>query len=198
MLAILAISAILVALRKRSRMGYILPATADAEEAVASLGISPWKVKLAALLISAFLTAIAGTFYAQFILFITPTRTLSLDFSVQMVIMSVLGGLGTVLGPLYGAIILVPIAEITRAVWGGSMQGVHLIIYGALLMAVILYLPKGIESYVRRGFHWLGRAVAARPHPPAGSAAPPLAQRPGGAPARGGAFFSPAPRRAPA
>jgi branched-chain amino acid transport system permease protein len=160
MLGILLVTLGIVQLIKRSRIGYYLAAIADDEEAVASLGTSPWRVKLAALLVSAFLTAIAGTFYAQFILFITPTRLISLDFSVQMVIMSVLGGLGTVLGPLYGAIILVPIAEITRAIWGGSLQGVHLIIYGALLIATILYLPTGIEIHVRTAFKALVRRIA--------------------------------------
>jgi branched-chain amino acid transport system permease protein len=114
---------------KRSRLGYYLAAIGDDEEAVASLGIDPARAKLLAMLLSAFFTALGGTFYAQFILFITPTRTMSLDFSVQMVVRAVLGGLGTVLGPVYGAVILVPIAELTRALWGGGLQGVHLILY---------------------------------------------------------------------
>jgi branched-chain amino acid transport system permease protein len=145
---------------KRSRLGYYLAAIGDDEDAVASLGINPARAKLAAMLLSAFFTALGGTFYAQFILFITPTRTMSLDFSVQMVIMAVLGGLGTVLGPLYGAVVLVPIAEVTRAVWGGGIQGVHLIVYGALLMIVILYAPQGLEGWVRRRAVGLVRGLA--------------------------------------
>ena len=163
---------------KRSRVGYYLTAIGDDEEAVASLGTNPARVKLIALLLSAFLTAIAGTFYAQFILFITPTRAMSLDFSVQMVIMAVLGGMGTVLGPLYGAIILVPIGEITRAVWGGSVQGVHLVIYGALLIVVILYAPKGVEGFVRGGFMALVRAIARRLDKDSGALVSEIANRP--------------------
>jgi branched-chain amino acid transport system permease protein len=136
---------------KASRLGYYLAAIADDEDAVASLGISPPRAKLAALLLSAFFTALAGTFYAQFILFITPTRLVSLELSVQMVIMAVLGGAGTVLGPVYGAAVLVPVAELTRAFWGGGRQGVHLIVYGALLMLAVLYWPHGIEGWLRRG-----------------------------------------------
>jgi branched-chain amino acid transport system permease protein len=154
---------------KRSRLGYYLTAISDDEDVVASLGVNPARAKLVALLLSAFFTAIGGTFYAQFILFITPTRTMSLDFSVQMVIMAVLGGLGTVLGPVYGAVILVPIAELTRAVWGGGLQGVHLIVYGVLLMAVILYAPQGVEGWVRRRGLGLVRWVAG--HPPSGELA---------------------------
>ncbi len=134
---------------------------------MAALGINPARAKLAAMMLSSFFAAIGGTFYAQLVGFITPTRTMSLDFSVQMVIMAVLGGVGTVLGPLWGAMVLVPIAEITRALWGGSLQGVHLIVYGALLMIVILYWPQGIDPWVRRGVDALARAWAAGARSPA-------------------------------
>ena len=134
---------------KRSRLGYYLAAIRDDEDAAAALGVRPARAKLLAMILSSFFTAIGGTFYAQLIGFITPTRTMSLDFSVQMVVMPVLGGIGTVLGPLWGALVLVPIAEVTRALWGGSLQGVHLIIYGALLMLVILKWPQGIDPWLR-------------------------------------------------
>ncbi|MCC7282607.1 MAG: branched-chain amino acid ABC transporter ATP-binding protein/permease [Acetobacteraceae bacterium] len=138
---------------KHSRLGYYLAAIGDDEEAVQSLGISTARVKLAALLISAFITAMAGTFYAQLVLFITPTRTISLDLSVQMVIMSVLGGLSSVFGPLIGAVVLVPLAELTRAMLGGSaVQGAHLVVYGIILILVVRFLPGGIEAPVRRAF----------------------------------------------
>ena len=128
---------------KRSRLGYYLAAIRDDEDAVAALGVNPARAKLMAMMVSSFFAAIGGTFYAQLVGFITPTRTMSVDFSVQMVVMAVLGGVGTVLGPVWGALVLVPIAETTRAVWGGSFQGVHLIVYGALLMIVILTGPRG-------------------------------------------------------
>jgi branched-chain amino acid transport system permease protein len=134
---------------KRSRLGYYLAAIRDDEDAAAALGVRPARAKLLAMVLSSFFTAIGGTFYAQLIGFITPTRTMSLDFSVQMVVMPVLGGIGTVLGPLWGALVLVPIAEVTRGLWGGSLQGVHLIIYGALLMLVILKWPQGIDPWLR-------------------------------------------------
>ncbi len=127
---------------------------------MAALGINPARVKLAAMMLSSFFAALGGTFYAQLVGYITPTRTMSVDFSVQMVVMAVLGGVGTVLGPLWGALVLVPIAETTRALWGGSLQGMHLIVYGALLMLVILYWPQGIDPWVRRGVEALARAWA--------------------------------------
>ena len=142
---------------KRSRLGYYLAAIRDDEDAVAALGTNPARVKLAAMMLSSFFAAIGGTFYAQLVGYITPTRTMSLDFSVQMVIVAVLGGIGTVLGPLWGAMVLVPIAEVTRALWGGSLQGIHLIVYGALLIVVIRYWPQGIDPWVRRGVEATGR-----------------------------------------
>jgi branched-chain amino acid transport system permease protein len=147
---------------KRSRLGYYLAAIRDDEDAVAALGINPARVKLVAMMLSSFFAALGGTFYAQLVGYITPTRTMSLDFSVQMVIMAVLGGIGTVLGPLWGAMVLVPIAEITRALWGGSLQGIHLIVYGALLVLVILYWPQGIDPWVRRGVDVVARAWGRR------------------------------------
>jgi branched-chain amino acid transport system permease protein len=150
---------------KRSRLGYYLAAIRDDEDAVAALGINPARVKLAAMMLSSFFAALGGTFYAQLVGYITPTRTISLDFSVQMVIMAVLGGIGTVLGPLWGALVLVPIAEITRALWGGSLQGIHLIVYGALLIIVILYWPQGIDPWVRRGVEALARVWGWRAAP---------------------------------
>jgi branched-chain amino acid transport system permease protein len=157
---------------KRSRLGYYLASIRDDEDAAAALGVSPARVKLAAMMLSSFFTALGGTFYAQLVGYITPTRTISLDFSVQMVIMAVLGGIGTVLGPLWGALVLVPIAELTRALWGGSLQGVHLIVYGGLLVLVILYWPQGIDPWVRRGVEALAGAGGRWfPPPPAVAAA---------------------------
>lgn len=146
---------------KYSRLGYYLTAIGDDEEGVQSLGIDTARAKLIALLISAFLTAMAGTFYAQLILFITPTRAISLDLSVQMVIMSVLGGLGTVFGPLIGAAVLVPVGELTRAALGGStLQGAHLVVYGIILMLTVRFVPRGIEQYFRVGTTWLITRIA--------------------------------------
>jgi len=108
---------------KRSRLGYYLAAIRDDEDAVGALGVNPARAKLVAMMLSSFFAAIGGTFYAQLVGFITPTRMMSVDISVQMVVMAVLGGVGTVLGPLWGAIVLVPVAETTRALWGGSPPG---------------------------------------------------------------------------
>ena len=110
------------------------------------LGVNPACGELAAMMTpSSFFAAIGGTFYAQLVGFITPTRTMSVDFSVQMVVMAVLGGVGTVLGPVRGALVLVPIAEThARRVGWQLLQGVHLIVYGAPAhYRYPLYWPQG-------------------------------------------------------
>ena len=133
---------------KHSRLGYYLAAIGDDEDAVRSLGIDTARAKLVALMVSAFFTAIGGTFYAQMVLFITPTRadeprSLGADGRSWRC----WAGSGTVFGPLWGALVLVPIAELTRAALGGStIQGAHLIVYGAILMLVVRFLPRGIEG----------------------------------------------------
>jgi branched-chain amino acid transport system permease protein len=162
---------------KRSRLGYYLAAIRDDEDAAAALGVRPARAKLVAMMLSSFFTAIGGTFYAQLIGFITPTRTMSLDFSVQMVVMPVLGGVGTVMGPLWGALVVVPIGEVTRALWGGSVQGVHLIIYGALLMLVILKWPQGIDPWLRGLFPQRPALTATEVAQLAGADAPRIATR---------------------
>src|SRR5690606_16672047 len=92
--------------------------------------------------------------------------------SVQMVIMAVLGGLGTVFGPLLGAVILVPVAELTRAALGGStIQGAHLIVYGVILMLVVRFTPGGIEGQVRRACRRLVAWIADLLHGPAAARA---------------------------
>lgn len=135
---------------KRSRMGYYLAAIKTNQEAANSLGVNVTRYKLLAQFISVFFTAIGGTFYAQFILFIDPQRLLGFDLSLEMAIIALIGGQGTVLGPVLGAAILVPVAEITRAHISGDLAALPVIIYGLALMLIIYYLPEGISKYLGR------------------------------------------------
>jgi branched-chain amino acid transport system permease protein len=145
---------------KESRLGYYLAAIKTNQEAANSLGVDVTRCKLTAQFVSVFFTAIGGTFYAQFILFIDPQRLLGFDLSLEIAIIALIGGQGTVLGPVIGACILVPVAEMTRAHISGDLAALPIILYGLSLMAIIYYLPEGIYKYVGR---WLrpaaGRAV---------------------------------------
>lgn len=144
---ILAMTAIVIGLTlllRRSKIGYCWSAIKSNQDAAASLGISVVGYKQLANFISAFLTAIGGTFYAQFILYIDPNRIFGLDFALELVLIAVIGGQGAILGPVLGAFILVPISEVARGVLGGHFPGLHVALYGAAMMAIIMFMPQGL------------------------------------------------------
>ncbi len=140
---------------ERSRLGFYLRAIKNDPEAARSLGVNLSRYKLIAMIISAALTAMAGTFYAQYVLFIDPFTVLPLMLSIQMCLIPVLGGTGTIAGPLLGAAILIPMAEYTRVYLAGKVSGLHLFIYGFLIIVIAVFQPAGlmglIQRYRRRG-----------------------------------------------
>ncbi len=151
----------------RSRMGYYFRAIKESHELAMVLGISFVRWRLVAIMLSAFLSAAAGTLYAQYILYLDPESVLILSISVQIVLIAMLGGAGSVLGPVLGAVILVPLSEITRVKLGYKGTGIDLIVYGALITLISVYQPRGVWGLLTgRG----GRA-APRPAPAAGGAA---------------------------
>jgi branched-chain amino acid transport system permease protein len=139
---------------ERSKLGYYLKAIRGDQSGAEALGINPTKYALVALSISAFMTGLGGAFYAQFFRYINPERNMGIDLSIDTAIMAIVGGQGSVMGPVIGALILHPLAEITRAYLSGRYLGLHLIIYGVVLMIAVLYFPKGIiapfEKWVQR------------------------------------------------
>ncbi len=144
---------------ERSRMGFYLKAIRGDQDAAEALGINSTRYLLMAMALSSFFTAIGGSFYAQYFRYINPERNMGLDLSIEMALMGIVGGQGTVLGPVLGAFLLTPAGEISRATLGGRFPGLHLVIYGLVLVLAMLFLPKGLIQPVRR---FLGRA-AARP-----------------------------------
>ncbi|HET9529215.1 MAG TPA: branched-chain amino acid ABC transporter permease [Blastocatellia bacterium] len=124
----------------RRKLGYFLMAIREDEETAESIGIDTTRYKLTALAISASITAVAGAFYANYFLFVEPTVVLPLILSVEIVLMAIVGGLGTVAGPVLGAILLKLSSEIFRNVF----EQANLLIYGALLIVVILFMPDGL------------------------------------------------------
>lgn len=151
-IALLMLLAILGAtvLLERSKLGYYLKAIRGDRDGAEALGINPTKYSLIALSISAFFTGLGGAFFAQFFRYINPERNMGIDLSIDMAIMSIIGGQGTVLGPVLGSFILHPIAEIARGTFGGQVLGLHLVIYGAVLVLTVLYFPQGIIMPLRR------------------------------------------------
>ncbi len=149
-----------------SRLGYYLAALREDEDAAQALGIDTARYKLVAVLVSAFLTSLAGTFYAQYIFYIEPFQTFSLDFSVLLAMMAIIGGIGTVWGPVASAFLVTPLQEILQAKLGGHFTGLHLVIYGTVLIVVVILLPQGIVPSLAA---WGRRAFGRREAQPAAS-----------------------------
>ncbi len=135
---------------ERSRLGYYLRAVSGGERAAQSLGVGVLPTKLAALLLSAAFTAIAGSLYAVMVGFADPNSVLGILVSVKMVIMAALGGAGTLFGPLLGAVILVPLEEWTNDVFGGSGTGITYVIYGAIILLIARFQPGGLLAIWHR------------------------------------------------
>jgi branched-chain amino acid transport system permease protein len=135
---------------ERSRTGFFFRAIREDQQAAASLGIAVTRYKLRAMAVSAGLTALAGTFYAQYILFIDPESVLSLSLSILVCLVAVLGGVGTLWGPVVGAAVLVPLSEGTRVWLGGTGKAIDLVVYGALIMVISAVQPAGLVGLARR------------------------------------------------
>ncbi len=133
-----------------SRWGYWWRAVKDHPEAAESLGVTVFRSKMAAAALSAFFTAVGGGFYAAFVSYVDPGSVLEFRFSLLMVLPVVLGGIGTLWGPVLGAAILIPLSEFTRSYAGGSGSGIDLMLYGGLVTAVALLKPEGLIKLFAR------------------------------------------------
>lgn len=149
-LGMLALALATAALIERSKLGYYLKAIREDEAAAMSLAINIRAYKLVAIAISAALAAMVGTFYAQFVLFVDPPSVLPLSLSVLIALIPILGGIGTLWGPVLGAAILIPISEFSRVHLSGSGRNVDLIVYGCLIMLMSAWRPMGLLGHARR------------------------------------------------
>jgi len=147
---------------KKSKLGYYLVAIREDQDAAASLGIDATKAKLTSLAISAAFTSLGGSIYAQYLLYIDPSSVFSADISRQMVVMAVVGGLGTKWGPMLGALLLVPLDQFIRAFFGGKVHGLNLIIYAVILILVILTIPQGIWPTIESWFKKIDRKALSK------------------------------------
>ena len=143
---------------QHSKTGHRLVAIRENEDAAQALGINLLRYKLFATALSAFLTAMGGTLFAHYVTFIDPNTLLNMSMALEITIYAIVGGVGTLFGPLIGAVFLVPIAETIRATLGKSYAGIHLVVYGAVLMAVILFARDGLMGVFRNRFDSAVRA----------------------------------------
>lgn len=131
----------------RSKIGYYFRSIDANQGSAASLGVNVVKQKLIAQFMTAFFTGVGGAFYAQLLRYFDPTTVFGADMSIDILIYAVVGGAGTILGPLVGAAILVPLNQFLNSNLQG-LTGLSTVIYGVLLAVVVFYLPGGIMSSV--------------------------------------------------
>jgi len=149
-LAALALTLFLTWRMERSRMGFYLRTIKDSERAARSLGAPAGRTKLQAYMLSAGLTAVAGSLYATMFGFVDPESGLGILISVKMLIMAALGGAGFLFGPLVGAAILVPLEEVSNNLLGGSGAGLTFVVYGGLIMLLARFQPGGLLELLGR------------------------------------------------
>ena len=113
------------------------------------LGIHTLKYKIIAMVVSSFLTAMGGAFYAQYMFYIDPDIAFSADMTMEMILRTMLGGVGTVFGPLVGSIVLECVSELMRTFMGGY-RGLNIMFYGAILIFVMIFFPHGLMGLVRK------------------------------------------------
>ncbi|MGZ4777680.1 MAG: branched-chain amino acid ABC transporter permease, partial [Thermoanaerobaculia bacterium] len=166
-LVIIAVSSLVL----RSKLGYYFQAIREDQDAAHSLGINPTVYKNTALAVSAIFTALAGGLYGVYVGFIDPSTVLGLDKSIQIVMVCIIGGVGTIYGPVVGAVLLVPLSEALRsnaitdalirsglvsqdsrvgAFLKENLAHAHVLIYGILVVIVILFMPEGILGFSRK------------------------------------------------
>src|ERR1700761_3972412 len=133
-----------------SRFGFYLFAIRDNDDAAAAAGINPLMVRSAAMMLSAALTGMGGTLFAQYFLYLDPTYVISPELSFQFALLPAVGGLGTAVGPILGSFLITPLSELLRANLGNAAAGLHLVIYSAGLIVIMLYFPSGIAGALEK------------------------------------------------
>jgi branched-chain amino acid transport system permease protein len=132
----------------RSQLGYYLFAIREREQAAAAIGVPTYRYKLLAVAVSAFFTAWPGAFWAMYFNTIRPSTVFDLLVNVEILLPAIVGGVGTVLGPIVGSLIVIPVGEFVRQSF--EIPGLNNAVYGAILIAIVLYSPKGVVSWPSR------------------------------------------------
>lgn len=148
-LALLAGMTLLLAFLQRTKMGAYLVAIRENEAAAEALGVDTTRYKAICTALSAALTAAAGVIFAIYTTFIDPELVLGLGLNFEFLLVAIVGGRGTLFGPILGALLLKPLGELTRVTFGAAPAGFHLMLYGAALVAVVLFMPQGLAGVVR-------------------------------------------------
>jgi branched-chain amino acid transport system permease protein len=184
-LALLAATLVLSRLIEGSRLGYSLRAIKENEQAALAMGVDAFRCKMAAYALSAAPAALAGAIYSHAILFVvTPEAVFGVLVIVQTLVVCLVGGVGTLWGPVIGAAIMIPVSEILDSTVGDQLPGIQGVVYGAALMGIMMFAPEGL--FWRVGRRRPGAAVSAPAAPTAviataADASPPRAATAAGA-----------------
>lgn len=143
MLALVLIALLATWWLEHSRFGARLMAVRENEDAARALGVDPFRTKLAAIVMSGAMAGTCGAVYVQLFLYIDPNIAYGPAMSVEALLVPIIGGLGTIFGPVLGAFALHAISEIGRIVFGEA-PGLNLVVYGVLLVVMVLFLPNGL------------------------------------------------------
>ena len=130
---------------QHSRFGAYLQAVRDNEDAARAIGVNPFGVKLGAIALSACLMGAGGAFYVQVFQYIDPGIAYGPATSVEALVAAIVGGIGTLWGPVLGALVLHVLADVTRNLFG-QLPGINLVIYGVVLVLMVVFLPRGIAG----------------------------------------------------
>ncbi|RPI07250.1 MAG: branched-chain amino acid ABC transporter permease [Zetaproteobacteria bacterium] len=158
-LSFLSLASAVVWLIERSKFGAYLVAIREDEDAAEALGVDTFRYKMLAYAISAALTALGGTFYAYYQYYLQPNTVLSMHHSVDIMIRPIVGGSGTILGPILGSFLLELLGEFSRTYFAEGAAGLYVAIYGVLLIVVVLFLPRGVYPTL---LGWIRRALGRR------------------------------------
>ena len=161
-LALLALGLAITYLIERSWMGFYLVAVGEDEDAAEAVGVDTTKIKRHIYLISAFLTALAGTFYVEYIYFIDPNTAFSFNISVEAALVSIVGGIGTLWGPVVGTVLLEATSALLQSWFGSGHGGVQLTVYSFILIAVILWRPSGMIGFFTELYQRVAYSDASR------------------------------------
>ena len=159
MFAFMALCVAVAVLIRRSRLGYYLLAVREDEDAARASGISVTGVKLRGTAISAALTAVGGALFVMVVRTIDPPSLFSLpDIGFKFALLTLIGGMGTIAGPVIGAFLIIPTETWLRATLGGGLPGMHLVILGTLMLAAALFMRKGLAHMLSTLWErWLHR-----------------------------------------
>ncbi len=146
-------SVVVARLLELSKAGRLMVAVREDEAAAEALGVNAFKYSMLGIALSAFMSALGGTFYANYIFYINPNSVLGMGLSIELILRPIIGGMGTALGPVLGSFLLTPLSEVSRAYFAkGGLEGLHLILYGVLAILVVLFMREGILVYLKKAF----------------------------------------------